>query len=447
MHNSLPESFVNRIQQQLGKEANSFIEALDSPTPVSIRINPAKGFSVNSSDPVLWTKNGFYLRERPSYTLDPIFHAGAYYVQEASSMFLEQAFMVISKESEMHTVLDLCASPGGKSTHLLSLMNAKGLLISNEVIGTRLGPLQENISKWGYSNVITTNLDPKAFSPLTGFFDLVLIDAPCSGEGLFRKDPKAIQEWSEMNANNCVLRQNRIIQDVISSVKPGGYIIYSTCTYNPEENINQIEKVITEHNFEALNIPLDPNWGIQEYRAEKAIGYQFYPHKTKGEGFFLALLRNKDTGITKLKKSKQLPVYKADSKYKNWLEDQTTFELFEAFPNELSFINKDLFPLIGQILAYIPVKKIGTKLGEIKGKDFIPHHDLALSIDRSNAIPVVILDKLNALQYLRRDHFNYDTDQHGWHLVQFEGQGIGWVNITSGRANNKLPMNLRIRNL
>lgn len=447
MHNSLPDSFVNRIQNQLGKEASLFIEALEAPTPVSIRINPAKGLISKSNDPVLWAENGYYLEERPSYTLDPKFHSGAYYVQEASSMFLEQAFKTIRKDSEILTVLDLCASPGGKSTHLLSLMAAEGILISNEVIGTRLGPLQENISKWGYSNVITTNLDPKAFSSLTGFFDLVLIDAPCSGEGLFRKDPKAIQEWSEMNANNCVLRQNRIIQDVIPSVKPGGYIIYSTCTYNPEENINQLKKLIAEHNFEALYIPLDPRWGIQEFREEGAIGYQFFPHKTKGEGFFLAILRNKDADIKKLKKSKQLPVYKGDNKYKNWLEDPATFEIFEAFPNELSFINKDLFPTIEQVLAYIPVKKIGTKLGEIKGRDFIPHHDLALSVDRSKTIPVINLDILNALQYLRRDHFEYNTHQQGWHLVQFEGHGIGWVNITSGRANNKLPMNLRIRNL
>ncbi len=444
----LPDLFISRMQQQLGNEATDFFNALDTAIPVSIRKNPAKYNHPLSDDPVLWTSLGYNLAERPSYTLDPLFHAGAYYVQEASSMFIEQAILQIVKSDDSLIVLDLCASPGGKTTHLLSLLNSHSLLISNEAINTRLGPLQENISKWGYSNVITTNLDPKAFSSLTGFFDIVLIDAPCSGEGLFRKDPKAIQEWSVSNAANCVLRQNRIIHEVLSCIKPGGYLIYSTCTYNPEENINHIEKIIAEHDFQAINIPLNHSWGITELSSNKAMGYQFYPHKAKGEGFFLSVLQNRQTNKTQLKKYKRLNHFKADKTLlESSLQKPELFSLLEPFPNEICFINSSLVPTIEQLMGYIPVKKIATKLAEIKGKDIILHHDLALSIDRSSSILFISLDKSNALQYLRRNNFEYKSDHPGWHLVCYEGLGLGWVNITSGRANNKLPMQLRIRNL
>jgi len=444
----LPLPFKDRIEKQLGKKAADFFNALENPKPVSIRLNQKKYAGPLSADRVLWSSNGYYLTERPSFTLDPLFHAGAYYVQEASSMFLEQAINRIINPDEAIKVLDLCASPGGKSTHLLSLLNNESLLISNEVINTRLGPLQENISKWGYSNVVTTNLDPKSFNSLQGYFDIVLIDAPCSGEGLFRKDPKAIQEWSEINAANCVLRQKRIIQDVLPCIKPGGYLVYSTCTYNPEENINQIDKIIREHDFKSIPIPLTPEWNITEASMNKALGYQFYPNNTRGEGFFLAIVQNQQCENRELKKCKSLKQYKGDIINANsYLEKPELFNLLEPFPNEICFLAENLIPEIEQLMGYLPVKKIGTKLGEIKGKDFIPHHDLALSNDKSGKIPCINLDKTNALQYLRRNQFDYNADQQAWHLAQYKGLGLGWVNITSGRANNKLPMNLRIRNL
>ncbi|HMG14925.1 MAG TPA: hypothetical protein VK590_05740, partial [Saprospiraceae bacterium] len=203
-----------------------------------------------------------------------------------------------------------------------------------------------------------------------------------------------------------------------------------------------------EHDFKSIPIPLTPEWNITEASMNKALGYQFYPNNTRGEGFFLAIVQNQQCENRELKKCKSLKQYKGDIINANsYLEKPELFNLLEPFPNEICFLAENLIPEIEQLMGYLPVKKIGTKLGEIKGKDFIPHHDLALSNDKSGKIPCINLDKTNALQYLRRNQFDYNADQQAWHLAQYKGLGLGWVNITSGRANNKLPMNLRIRNL
>ena len=191
--------------------------------------------------------------ERPSFTLDPSFHGGKYYVQEASSMFLEQAFCATYQFSRIAlNVLDLCAAPGGKSTHLLSLMNKNSLLVSNEVIQSRAAILSENIQKWGHGNVIVTNNDPKDFQRLPGFFDVIVVDAPCSGEGLFRKDPNALKEWSEDVVALCSRRQRRILNDVWPTLKTGGLLIYSTCTYNADENEENLKWLKEEYHVESI---------------------------------------------------------------------------------------------------------------------------------------------------------------------------------------------------
>jgi 16S rRNA C967 or C1407 C5-methylase (RsmB/RsmF family) len=237
--------------------------------------------------PVPWSLYGSYLERRPSFTFDPLFHAGCYYVQEASSMFLEQALRQTTDLAQPLNVLDLCAAPGGKTTHLQSLLSEDSLLVSNEVIRSRAAVLKQNCVKWGTQNVVITNNDPQHFNRLEGFFDVVVVDAPCSGSGLFRRDEEAIEEWSPDNVQLCCGRQKRILADVFPALKEGGVLIYSTCSYSKEENEAIADWLATELQMENLTLQTEKDWHIVETTADKtnAKGYRFFPDKVKGEGF------------------------------------------------------------------------------------------------------------------------------------------------------------------
>ena len=239
----LPDAFAAQMQQQLGSDYEAFAAALATPPPVSIRLNPRKpAVDIVGLTPVPWCAEGFYLPSRPVFTLDPLFQAGAYYVQEASSMLLAEAIRQTVGKRKPYAgqaplkALDLCAAPGGKSTLLASALPPHSVLVCNEVIRSRVPVLRENIDKWGYANVVVSHHDPDDFAPLAGFFDLVMIDAPCSGEGLFRKDPKAMNEWSPEHVMLCAARQGRILAASAPLVAEDGWLIYSTCTYNDAEN-------------------------------------------------------------------------------------------------------------------------------------------------------------------------------------------------------------------
>src|SRR5687768_8055824 len=252
-----PQAFKKREQAHLGNQWDDFVNAHLQPSPISIRLNPHKLSSETLLPSIPWTQYGKYLNDRPSFTLDPTFHGGKYYVQEASSMFLEQAFNQTTETTAPLDILDLCAAPGGKSTHLLSLMNQDSLLVSNEVIQSRAAILSENIQKWGYCNVAVTNNDPKDFQRLAGFFDVVVVDAPCSGEGLFRKDPTASKEWSEDAVALCSKRQQRILNDVWPALKTGGVLIYSTCTYNEMENEENLKMLRERYEPESISLTVN----------------------------------------------------------------------------------------------------------------------------------------------------------------------------------------------
>lgn len=237
---NLPENFIVRLQQQFGNNSADLVESFNQLPVTSIRINSnkLKGFI---GEKIPWCQSGYYLNDRPLFTIDPLFHAGCYYVQEASSMFLEQVFTQLFLKEENLTVLDLCAAPGGKSTHIASLINNESVLVANEVIASRANILKENIIKQGKGNVIVTSSDSKYFGELKELFDCIIIDAPCSGEGLFRKDQDAVNEWSLDQAHYCSIRQQQILKDVIPCLKQNGILIYSTCTFNPEENELQLK--------------------------------------------------------------------------------------------------------------------------------------------------------------------------------------------------------------
>lgn len=294
---NLPSDFITRTRTLLGEaQFEKLYEALQHDTPVSIRLNRNKCQSVPpESTPVPWCETGYYLNIRPTFTFDPLFHAGSYYVQEASSMFVEQA--VRQYVHEPVVMLDLCAAPGGKSTLVRSVLPEGSMLVANEVMRNRSQVLAENLIKWGDEGVIVTNNDPADFTPLEAMFDVILTDVPCSGEGMFRKDPVAIGEWSIDNVTVCWQRQRRILKDIWPCLKPGGILIYSTCTYNREENEDNVAWIARELGAEVLPVAVQEAWNITgNLTGEEFPVYRFLPHRTVGEGLFLAVLRKHEDG-------------------------------------------------------------------------------------------------------------------------------------------------------
>jgi 16S rRNA C967 or C1407 C5-methylase (RsmB/RsmF family)/NOL1/NOP2/fmu family ribosome biogenesis protein len=442
-----PEEFEQKIRSVLADEWDAFEAAHSSPAPVSIRLNPARQTDVSYPENVPWTKHGKYLPERPVFTLDPTFHGGAYYVQEASSMFLEQAFSQHIDDRPLR-VLDLCAAPGGKSTHLLSLINSDSILVSNEVIRTRVSVLTENIIKWGYPNVVVTNNDSADFSELTGLFDVIVVDAPCSGEGLFRKDPEAMDEWSEQNVDLCSARQRRILHEIWPALKDNGILIYSTCTYEPKENESNLQAFSREYEVEFLSIQLESGWNIQTVDEGNIIGYRCFPHRVKGEGFFISAMRKKG-GNEISTKSRKETFTPAPAK--------TLTELSRWFvPAPLKFIQRNetiqLLPaahyeFISFLSQHLRINYAGTFIAQQKHNKFIPEHAAALSIllNRSQ-FPVIDFNIDQALQYLRKENITISIpDRKSFSLGSYRNIPLGWMNVIPGRINNLYPSEWRIK--
>ena len=310
----LPEDFIRETRQLMGSERFSrYMEAFDKEAPVSIRLNPqplgdgssvAENNSAHSGQPlknrprmaeqVPWCSEGFYLSGRPQFTFDPLFHAGCYYVQEAASMFITHILRtIINYQLSIVNSLDMCAAPGGKSTAMLSVLPEGSTLVSNEPIPTRAQILLENITKGGAENCIVTNNYPRDFRKAKARFDLILCDVPCSGEGMFRKDPATIGEWSLQNVEKCWRLQREIVADAWECLNPGGILIYSTCTFNTKENEENVRWIINEYDAEPIAIPTDPSWGITGSLLEgfSAPVYRFIPGTTKSEGLFICVLR------------------------------------------------------------------------------------------------------------------------------------------------------------
>lgn len=449
---NLPLPFISQTKALLGDEEYSRLAAaLQEESPVSIRVNETKPFSNQEGVRVPWCSTGFYLNQRPTFTFDPLFHAGCYYVQEASSMFVEQA--VRKYIAEPAVALDLCAAPGGKSTHLRSLLPEGSLLVANEVIRNRSQILAENLIKWGHPDVVVTNNDPADFSEMGALFDLILTDVPCSGEGMFRKDPGAIEEWSPDNVNICYQRQRRIIADIWPCLKTGGILIYSTCTYNLAEDEENIEWIKAELGAESLPVDVPAEWGITGNLAggESPV-YRFLPHKTKGEGFFLAALRK--TGAEefapmrlkpnkKNKKEKQLEIPQQAVK---WLQHPDGFEL-ERKGDIITSCRKVHSEMVSLIKQQLRVVHAGITLGEVKGKDLIPHHSLAMSHELNpDAFPSYQLTYEQAIAYLRKEAIVLDAAApKGYVLLQYKNIPLGFVKNIGNRANNLYPQEWRIR--
>ena len=452
----LPQEFVQQMCALLGEaEAGALCSALtDTPPAVSIRRNPTKGdVSFAQSTPVPWCSDGCYLAERPSFTLDPRFHAGAYYVQEAASMFIEQAYRQIERDFTPTRLLDLCAAPGGKSTLWRSLLPDGALLVANEPIRQRAQILAENLTKWGHPDVVTTSAYPAEFAPLRGFFDVIAADVPCSGEGMFRKDEGARAEWSPAAVETCAARQRAILTDIWDCLREGGYLVYSTCTFNRAENEDNVRFVCQELGAEVVPIPTDEAWGIApDTTAGGQAVYHFFPHRTQGEGLFLALLRKTGSAPAarekKRTRSKETPVPDA-AKLLAWLKTPTDFSLFRPTPETIAAVRTPLLDDVQRVAACVRTLTAGVLMGESKGRNFVPAHALALStVLADTAFPRAELDGDTALRYLRREAVVLPPELPRGHvLVCFEGLPLGWVNNLGTRANNLYPAEWRIRNV
>ncbi len=444
-----PETFIQQIGIQLGEERTSFFESLNAPAPISIHLNPGKPFPLPTAlERVPWNSQGRYLPFRPVFTLDPLFHAGAYYVQEASSMFLAEAVRQTVDLRKPLRVLDLAAAPGGKSIVLASLLSEESLLLSNEVIQSRYQILKQNIARWGYPNIWTTNHDARGLQKLGAFFDLVVVDAPCSGEGLFRRESRAAQEWSTEQVRYCAARQRKILADTLALLRPGGVLIYSTCTFNAQENTANVQWLTKEWDLTPLTLDLPAEWSI----VDTGWGYQFYPHRVKGEGFFLACLQKEGVEVSKKKKrpSKKKGPWKKITKkelelLRPWIDSGKLASIFlNEKRGEHSIIPTFLEGQADQLGEQLHKIQIGTPLGTLKHNKLIPHAAWALSLYRSREIPCVELNTEQALHFLKKASIEGLDVAKGWHLMQYQGFGLGWVKGIGKRYNNYFPNHWRI---
>jgi 16S rRNA C967 or C1407 C5-methylase (RsmB/RsmF family)/NOL1/NOP2/fmu family ribosome biogenesis protein len=442
----LPEEFLERISRQNYIDAGRLAEALGQPSPVSVRINPYKWTCpVTGYDRVIWEPQGYYLQGRPLFTADPLFHAGVYYPQEASSMFTGEVFRQVTTSMNNIRVLDLCGAPGGKSTHLSALMAGNGLLIANEVIRSRAAVLVENITKWGIGNTIVTQNDPSAFAALTGFFDVIVADAPCSGEGMFR-DSIAVAEWSQQNARLCSERQRRIVMDVWPALKPGGMMIYSTCTFNPAENEENISWFRDTTRSEPVFVDISGMGGVTRVRYREIEGYGFYPGKIKGDGFFIAVLRKP----LEMKASTRNIITKAVKKSARAFEIVEPLMTYDRDRLVMSgnmimalAAGRDIFSYIS---ANLTVIKSGTLVGEMMNDSFIPAHDLAMSVwQKDDAWISYDASYDEAVTYLRRGQLRAARMPVGRIRMRYRGVPLGFVNNIGSRVNNGYPKAWRMR--
>ncbi len=440
---SLPSQFLNSLNSIDLPDKEGFIRIHESGEQLtSIRCNPFKSFdtSFELGDQIPWTSRAYYLKNRPSFTFDPAFHAGCYYVQEAGSMFLEHALTKNIDFSENLKVLDLCAAPGGKSTIVNSLISDQSLLVSNEMIQNRSQTLAYNLSKWGRANSIVTNNNPEQFENLPGFFDLLVVDAPCSGSGLFRKQPEAIEEWSPEHVNSCSMRQKHILNSALLCLKENGYLFYSTCSYSRQENEDIVEWLETEHGMEVMDLAPEKTWGVLQN--EK--GCRFYPHLTRTEGFFCSLLVKKKSTAelgnrikiknTVTESEKRILMHYANNEGLELYRKNEKFYLLNKFC--LSFLH---LPVQGFYF-----RKAGVCLGELKNLDLVPEQELALSLYLSKTLQKAELNKELALAYLRKENFVLSEAPKGLLCFTYQNHGIGWGKVLANRINNYLPQNLRI---
>ncbi len=443
---NLPKEFVQRMEIQLGSEADDFFNALSQPSPSSIRFNHFKGrSSFENLSNIPWCENGYYLDARPRFHLDPHWHGGAYYVQEPSSMILDEVIRQLVLDQKAKIWLDVCAAPGGKTGILAKHLDPSDILIANEVVPQRKTILWENLVKGGYVNTMIMGEQPSAFNE--AFADVILIDAPCAGEGMMRKEPEAIHQWSQGLVHSCSLLQKKIVHDTIRSLKSDGYLIYSTCSYSLEENIYNISDFIETYDLKAIPLEFPEAWGITTMEHKGAIGYQLYPHKVKGEGLFIAVLQNQSTfhNATSGNKKQSSEFNSAPASFNGVLNGTSNWK-FRKNDETNSLVTAAAEEKANEVLQKFPKAEIVGNAGQFKGKDFIPSHFLAMAGIQNSEFTQIDLDLNGALDYLERStSMASPENKNGWYSTTYENTILGWMKLTSQGWKNHYPLNWRLR--
>ena len=463
----LPRTFVDRVLRDLGTtEGEALCRALDGEACVSIRVNPAKAEGLRGEQlarvsevlPMLtaagrvpWCADGFLLAGRPSFTFDSDFHAGAYYVQEAASQFV--GCLLQGGPTSGARILDLCAAPGGKTTLYASLVGRGGLVVANEIDRRRASVLADNVRKWGTGNVVVTTCEPHAVCDCEAWFDVVAVDAPCSGEGMFRKDPAARGEWSENNVRQCAARQDDILREAWRALRPGGTLIYSTCTFNRDEDEGSLERMLAWAGDEVAApypVDVDPAWGIVEGEVGPFRTFRFFPHRTVGEGFFAAVARKAPDapGRQRLPKGRRSMVAPADrasaGELRRWVREPDRMVFGTVAGTGYAWYGEQA-EAVKTLSEALPVICSGVALGQLFKGRLKPDPALAFfdGLERG-AVPVAGLDDEQALRYLRRQEVAAGALAEGVNLVTARGRALGFAKRIGARVNNMYPNSLRI---
>ena len=449
---ALPQEFINILP---AAERDALLAALETEPEVSIRFNSKAAVAQNlvlesldcrADGRVQWMDRAVYLDHRPQFTMDPLLHQGCYYVQEASSMFLAQALNKCVNGPVR--ALDLCAAPGGKSTLLAQLLPEGSMLISNEIQRSRAQILAENMVKWGRPGVMVTCNTPKQIGESSLMFDLIAVDVPCSGEGMFRKDEVAIRDWSLKNVEMCAARQREIIEDIWPALKAGGYLIYSTCTFNRLEDEDNVRWIMDRFGAQAIDLDPDPQWNIAGSLTDDEIPvYHFMQHRTRGEGFFLCLLRKPEGAAAGIKSRPfRGDGSKVSAECKHWLKPEGGYEFFiknesmYALPSDLK---DDMWQAGQELYALVP----GIEVAVMKGRDWVPAHALAMSAALNrDAFCSVEVTRQQALAYLHCDAIRLEDAPRGIVLLTYKDIPLGFAKNIGNRANNMYPQEWRIRN-
>ena len=440
--------------------------ALDGEACVSIRVNPAKAEGLRGEQParvsevlpmltaagrVPWCADGFLLAGRPSFTFDSDFHAGAYYVQEAASQFVGCLLQGVPTSGAR--ILDLCAAPGGKTTLYASLVGRGGLVVANEIDRRRASVLADNVRKWGTGNVVVTTCEPHVVCDCEAWFDVVAVDAPCSGEGMFRKDPAARGEWSENNVRQCAARQDDILREAWRALRPGGTLIYSTCTFNRDEDEGSLERMLAWAGDEVAApypVDVDPAWGIVEGEVGPFRTFRFFPHRTVGEGFFAAVARKAPDapGRQRLPKGRRSMVAPADrasaGELRRWVREPDRMVFGTVAGTGYAWYGEQA-EAVKTLSEALPVICSGVALGQLFKGRLKPDPALAFfdGLERG-AVPVAGLDDEQALRYLRRQEVAAGALAEGVNLVTARGRALGFAKRIGARVNNMYPNSLRI---
>lgn len=448
---TLPQEFQQNTRALLGDDLyERLAKGLAEEPVVSIRLNANKWQSdsmevVDDDGQVAWCKDGYYLKSRPNFTFDPLLHAGLYYVQDASSMFVDYVIRQIVQQPVC--VLDLCAAPGGKSIAVRNALPEGSLLVSNEPMRLRANVLAENLQKNGHPDVIVTNNFPHDYRKSSLMFDVVLADVPCSGEGMFRKDSGAVEEWSEDNVEKCWQLQREIITDIWPCLKPGGWLIYSTCTFNNKENEANIEWIATKLGADIIRIPVKDDWNIVDALGSDVPAYRFLPGITRGEGLFLCILRKHgETEPEKVKRRERPQRQSKELQLALPLQNAEQYECLTMGGKLLAF-KRAWHAQLKDAMKILNVIHAGIVIGEQKGKNLIPDQSLALSIELEPwAYPKVAVDYLQAIAYLRKETITLPDDApHGYVLLTYLGVPLGFAKNLGSRANNLYPQPWRIK--